>query len=131
MGDDIFMTRSGRKRPQQGAGGGLGSVVSDSKGNTEMIEFTEYRANPMAPSILVNKVGGIYKISHNLVKVTFALTSTVSGGLRECVERVSLIWEPGDVMAAQQMFEWAFKEWRNGTFSDYAPDDGGRRTRTQ
>lgn len=125
--------KRGAKRPHQSPRRAqMGTVTSGAGGTTEMIEFTEYRANPLAPTVLVNRVGGIYRVSHNLIKVTFALVATASGGARECVERVSLVWEPHDVLKANENCSWAFKEWVNGTFADALPDDGGgRRHRTQ
>lgn len=115
-----------KPRPPQGAEArrGAGGVI-------EMIEFGEYRPNPTAPTILVDRVCGIYHHS-GLIKCTFGLELPGMAGIRSVDERVSLLWQPPAVLSANEAFVWAFEEFRKGTFR--AADDGGfvpRRSRTQ
>jgi hypothetical protein len=105
----------------------LGDVRRDSGGIVTMIELNEYRPNPGAPQILVNKVGGIYRVSANILKVTFVLATPTLTGAPETIERVSLLWEEPDVHEANEQFTWAFREIRRGTFHAAVTDDGGGR----
>jgi hypothetical protein len=93
-----------------------------------MIEINEYRRSPAAPSILVNKIGGIYRVNQSITKVTLALSTPTAAGTTDTVEAVNLLWENGDLHAAQEMFEWAFREIERGTF---IASDGERRGRSQ
>ena len=38
-----------------------------------MIEFSKYRRNPAAPTLFVNKIARIYRVSPSILKVTYAL----------------------------------------------------------
>jgi hypothetical protein len=40
-----------------------------------MIEFTDYRLNAAAPTIFVNKLGSIYRLTQSITKVTFVLAA--------------------------------------------------------
>ena len=37
-----------------------------------MIEFNAYVRNPPAPRILVNNIGGVYRLDRSIIQVTFA-----------------------------------------------------------
>ena len=91
-----------------------------------MIEFNTYRGNPGAPTIFVNKVGGIYCLDTDLVKCTFALEAPCAGGTLECVETVSLLWPSAAWHESHDVLRWAIDEIRRGTF---APADGPLRLR--
>jgi hypothetical protein len=108
----------------------LGDVRRNAAGEVEMIEFTEYVRDSHAPQILVNKIGGIYRLNNSIIKVTCVLESPGPGGIRTVIERGSFLWHIHDVMEANRECSWAFDEMRRGTF--IAPDDdGGRRQRSQ
>ena len=106
----------------------MGDVRRGAGGVVEMIEFTEYRPNPFAHEVLVNRLCGIYRAS-GLIKCVFGFACEGPANIVECVERVRLIWTPPDVIKINEQFDWAFKEMLAGNF---LPDDGGgRRPRTQ
>lgn len=110
----------------------LGDVRRGAGGEVEMIEFSEYRRNPLAPTFFVNRAAGIYRVNPNIIKVTFALATPGAGGTVETGEIVSLMWENRDWHEAGDLFRWAYGEIRRGTFHNAIPDDGGgRRPRTQ
>jgi hypothetical protein len=76
-----------------------------------MIEFIDYRRDPLAPSPFVNKIGGICRVSPTLMKVTFVLATGNDG-----VEAASLLWEDHDLCEASRNTDWVLKEMRRGTF---------------
>lgn len=127
------MPRGATKRPRKGTRRAqLGQIRRGGNGEVEMIEFNEYKPSPLAPTILVNKVGGIYRVTNSILKCTFALASFGPGGIPECIERVNLLWEVHDWLEGGEAFRWAMREFAGGTFRDAIPDDGGgRRPRTQ
>ncbi len=92
-----------------------------------MIEFTEYARDTHAPQVLVNQIGGIYRIDRHIMKCTFVLAAPGAGGIITAVERVSLLWSMHDAYAAQDQLDWAFKEISRGTFAT----DEGRFIRAQ
>src|SRR6267142_2294753 len=94
----------------------LGEMRRGPGGEVEMIEFLEYRRNPAAPTIFVNKAAGIYRVGSDLIKVTFAQTLSTAGGIPDTTETISLIWPQGDWHEAGELFRWAFQEMRRGTF---------------
>jgi hypothetical protein len=93
-----------------------------------MIEFTEYRPNPCAPTIFVNKLVGIYRVKPNIMKATYALSAPRIAGIVEAVETVSLLWDVHDMIAAHDCLDWSLKEWQRGTFEITS---GGRRILAQ
>jgi hypothetical protein len=76
-----------------------------------MIEFIDYRRNPAAPTLFVNRIGGIYRLSQSIKKITFVLSTT-----SETVETASLLWEDGDLYEANSNLRWTLEELRRGTF---------------
>jgi hypothetical protein len=78
-----------------------------------MIEFNECRPNPGAPTLFVNRIGGIYRVSKSIMKVTFVLTTAG----KETVEAASLLWEDAELYEANSTMRWALEECRRGTFS--------------
>jgi hypothetical protein len=92
-----------------------------------MIEFHEYRANPCAPTILVNKLCAIYW-SDGLFKCTYGLSSSGPGGFSQCTEQLSLLWQPPALFEAQHNLDWALREWRVGNLRT---DDTGRHVLAQ
>lgn len=127
------MPRHVKKKPSQlPFAATIGKVSRDAGGAIEMIEFTEYRPNPAAPTVYVNKVGGIYRVDRTLIKVTFISGTPGPGGSHLYVESASLLWEPNRWMEAGDCFRWAISEFAKGTFHGAVRDgDGGRRGRTQ
>jgi len=110
----------------------LGDVRRGAGGEVEMIEFSEYRRNPLAPTFFVNRPAAIYRVNPNIIKVTFALATPGPAGAVDTSEIVSLVWENRDWHDAGDLFRWAYTEIRRGTFQGALPDDGGgRRPRTQ
>src|SRR5262249_53884694 len=59
--------------------------------SVQMIEFSNYRRNPAAPTLFVNKIAGIYRVSPGNLKVTYALAT----GPTDVSEVGSLIWPDG------------------------------------
>ena len=107
-------------------------VVRRPEGAFHMIEINDYVPNPLAPSFLVNKVGGIYRVTKNLMKCTLVLASPGRCGIQTAIERVSLLWEHADMYEANDICHWVLAEMQRGTFVDAIADDGGgRMPRTQ
>jgi hypothetical protein len=75
-----------------------------------MIEFNSYTPNPGAPTIFCNRIGGLYRLSPTITKLTFALTN----GPASTVEVASLIWEASELDEAHRLLRWAFDEVRRG-----------------
>jgi hypothetical protein len=69
-------------------------------------EFTEFQHNPLAPTIFVNKIGGLHRLSPSITKLSFALTN----GHSSATELASLIWEAAELDEAHQMLSWAMSE---------------------
>lgn len=112
--------RRKRVRPNAEIRRGAGGVI-------EMIEFNAYRRNPLAPTVFVNKIGGIYRINPHIVKVTMCqLTSSEQSGDINLTEACSLLWENAEWDDAFDGFRWAHGEIRKGVFVD-----DGRRSRAQ
>jgi hypothetical protein len=86
-----------------------------------MIEFTEYRRNAGAPTLFVNRIRGIYRLSQALMKVTFVLATG-----NEAVKTVSLLWEHRDLYEADDNMRFVLNEIRQGTLRF---EDGVRRIR--
>jgi hypothetical protein len=86
-----------------------------------MIEFTDYRCNPGARTLFVNRIGGIYRLSPALMKVTF-----VPATVDDAVETASLLWEHRDLYEADYHVRWALNEIRQGMLKI---EDGVRRIR--
>jgi hypothetical protein len=84
--------------------------------------------NPAAPTLLVNKVGGIYQLGRSLMRVTFVLQEMEFGGATKCVEKCSLLWEPAALFEAEHSINSALTEYQQGTFEI---TDGGRRILAQ
>ena len=55
-----------------------------------MIEFNAYVRNPPAPRILVNNIGGVYRLDGGIIQVTFAWQFRDPNF--NTVEQGSLIW---------------------------------------
>jgi hypothetical protein len=89
-----------------------------------VIEFSEYLRNPCAPTIFVNKLTGIYRVSQNIWKATYALSA--DSGTADAVETASFLWELHDMLRAHDQINWALKEMQRGTLRI---DEGGRRIR--
>ena len=92
-----------------------------------MIEFHEYRQNSCAPTVLVDKLCGLYWHS-GLIKCTDGLVSAGPGGFTQCTEQLSAIWQPQALLEAQHSLDWALREWQAGTVRI---DDNGRRVLAQ
>ena len=127
------MTARRKKPSRQHKGATFGKVSRGDRGDIQMIEFSEYATNPNAPSILVNKLVGIYRLQPALIKCTFGLESLTAAGVLRTVEAASLIWTDSTTwLDNSDLFKWATAEVRKGTFQNAIPDDGGgRRARTQ
>ena len=93
-----------------------------------MIEFSRYRENPLAPTVIVNKVGGIYQVNSTLIKVTFVAQFPLAGGEVDPVATVHLIWPTRQWLESGDIFRFAMAEFQRGMIHD---DGGGRRARTQ
>ena len=124
------MTKAGVKRPSKRPKSA--TIGRGDRGLVNMIEFVEYRPNPAAPLIYVNKIGGIYRMDRTLIKACFVNASPGPGGTVQYVEAVNLLWEPNRWAEANEQFKWAVDEFMKGTFHGSMPDDGGgRRPRHQ
>jgi hypothetical protein len=75
-----------------------------------MIEFNSYLPNLGAPTIFVNKIGALYRLSPSITKLSFAL----SNGHASAVEVASLIWESAELDEAHRLLRWAFDVMRHG-----------------
>lgn len=126
------MTRVPKKPSGQQTGAIIGKVFRGAGGIVQMIEFTEYTPNAGAPTAVVNKVAGIYRLTPTLIKCTFALGTPTAAGVIRTIEAANLIWDMNDWLEAGDSFRWAIAEFTKGTFQNAVPDDGGgRRPRTQ
>jgi hypothetical protein len=93
-----------------------------------MIEFCAYRENPAAPVCLVNKVGGIYLVSQNLLKVTLICDSPGPGRSVDTIATAHLMWTSHSAwLESHRMCEFAISEFKRGTLLD----DGGQFARMQ
>jgi len=63
-----------------------------------MIEFSNYRRNPAVPTLFVNKIAGIYRVSPGILKVTYAFAI----GPADVSEVGSLLWQDGDLDEAHR-----------------------------
>ena len=100
-------------------------------GRVEMIELTAYTPNPLAPTLFVNKIGGVYRRPGGIIQVTFASEYSGVGGLTQTVQAASLLWPEHDWHEAGQQFKWIYEQIAAGHLSGVPDDGGGRRSRTQ
>lgn len=89
-----------------------------------VIEFNAFKANVLAPTVVVDQVLGFYRIGP-LVQVTYGFEATSGGGVTETVQGVNLLWTPQKLLKAREMINWALTEWRNGAFREIRPEDVG------
>jgi hypothetical protein len=123
------MTTAGRNRKLRRRSVTLRAISRDAGGQISMIEFSLYEKSPIAPSIFVSRIGGIYRVNPHITRVTLCQLVPIINAEPKLTEAVNLIWENSDWDAAFDGFGWAHAEVRKGTF---VPDDGGgRRSRTQ
>lgn len=95
----------------------LGEVARDGAGNVTMIRFSTYKDNPLAPTALVSKVGGIFRVDTHLIRVTFIDDVPNAEGVMETVAQGHLIWKTAaDWIATREIFQFAMKEFQDGTF---------------
>jgi hypothetical protein len=73
-----------------------------------MIEFNTYLPNPRAPTIFVNKIGGLHRLSTTITKLSLALSCG------RAVVVASLIWESAELDEAHRLLRWAFDKMRRG-----------------
>jgi hypothetical protein len=103
------MMRRGSVRP--------GEVRRGPAGEVEMIQFNAYRDNPLAPTALVSKIGGIYRLNTHLIRVTFIDEQPNALGDVEAVAQSHLIWKTAQHwLDTNELFRWAMGEFRHGTF---------------
>jgi hypothetical protein len=70
---------------------------------------------PRAPKLLVNDIGGIYRLEGGLIQVTFI--QKFEDHRRNAIEQGSLIWPEQSFHQSEHLMRWAVKEIARGTFS--------------
>jgi hypothetical protein len=86
-----------------------------------MIKLNAYRDNPLAPTALVSKVGGIYRVDPHLIRVTFIRDIPNAEGHYESVAQAHLIWTTGrrsDWLDTRSDFDFAMAELRREMFNN-------------
>lgn len=107
------------------------TVWKELRQGTDMIEFSTFKPNLLAPTIVVDQVLGFYRVG-GLVQVTYGFTTTTAGGTLETVQGANLLWEPKQLLSSRAVFDFVMTEWRDGAFRDVAPETIGLgRPRTQ
>jgi len=92
-----------------------------------MLRLYPYKDNPLAPRMLVSKIGGIYREDTHLIRCTFIDEITNSEGTLEAIAQGHLIWKTeGDWLATREIFEFVMQQFRQGSLRD----DGGGRPKT-
>lgn len=101
------------------------------KQGASVIEFSTFKPNPLAPTVMVDQLLGFYRIGP-LVQLTYGCEAIMGAGAFEPVQACNLLWQPQKLIQARELFGWAITEWRDGTFKDMRPEDVGfRRPRSQ
>lgn len=118
------MVKGGWKKPQMRRQSNRpGKVTRDGGGNVTMIRFARYKDNPIAPTAIVSKVGGIFRVNTHLIRVTFYDEVPNSEGEPEAIAQVHLVWKTAqDWLATRDVFPFAMDEFEKGSFDA----DGGR-----
>lgn len=80
------------------------------------------KSNPLAPRILVNNLGGIYRLDGSLVRVT--LVQQYREPDVSAVAQASLIWPEAHWHAYGHTMRWVQREIVKGTFCGEAPQLG-------
>jgi hypothetical protein len=94
-----------------------------------MLRLYPYKDNPLAPRMLVSKIGGIYREDTHLIRCTFIDEIANSEGTMEAIAQGHLIWKTeGDWLATREVFEFVMQQFRAGSLRD---DGGGRRSKMQ
>ncbi len=90
-----------------------------------MVQFETYRDNPLAPTALVSKIGGIYRVDTHLIRVTFIDDVPNADGRLEAIAQSHLIWKTErNWLESGETFRWVMKEFMRGGFP--ASGDGSR-----
>lgn len=120
------MTMSAKKKThiRQGAAANW-DVRRGPEGEVRMIRLLTYRDNPLAPTALVCKIGGIYRTDTHLIRVTLVDEVPNSEGIVEVIAAAHLVWKTeANWLESGTDFRWIMQEFRRGTFIA----DGPRRT---
>lgn len=80
-----------------------------------MITLKRFRDNPLAPTVLVSDIGGIYRINTHLIRCTFVDDVPNAEGALETIAQGHLVWKTEQHwLAGGQTFRWIMSEFRRG-----------------
>lgn len=92
----------------------LGKVSRDAGGTVTMVQFNAYRDNPLAPTALVSKIGGIYRVDAHLIRVTFIDEIPNYDGEFEAIAQSHLVFKTeADWFAAKELLDFAMEQFHS------------------
>lgn len=80
-----------------------------------MITLKRFRDNPLAPTMLVSDVGGIYRVNSHLIRCTFVDDVPNAEGVLETVAQGHLVWKTEqNWLASGKTFRLIMSEFQRG-----------------